>query len=261
MRRNARLTLLVAAAALAVAAPAPSAGKPKPQETAKIVKPPEVRYPTPLPLLRRDERLPEGYQQMVRKLMMRGPADTLGDGVFALAEEAFHAGAFDVATARYSEFAQRFPRNLKINLALERVLLIRDGRDFDDEPIRIYARAEGMRAAGRADSAEAALTAGLARYPGARLRHHFRFALAEIARDKGNHAAAVEQALAVADTSAGSRLAPAALKLAGDETLAMGGPPEKASGYYQALLERFPESPLAPGVRAQLLLLRKKMQL
>ena len=257
----ARAAALLMGAALAAAAPSPAAAKPKPEETLKVVKPPEIRYPAALPLLRRDERLPEGYQQMVRKLMLRGPADTLGDGVFAMAEGAFHDGAFDVATARYSDFAQRFPRNLKLNVALERALLIRDGRDFDDEPIRIYARAERMRAAGRADSAEAALTAGLARYPGARLRHHFRLALAEIARDKGNHAAAVEQALAVADTSTGSRLAPAALKLAGDETLALGGTPEKASGYYQALLERFPDSPLAPAVRAQLLLLRKRMQL
>lgn len=261
--------LLLAAAVLAGAANAPARAAtakpqgslPQPPKPAQPARPMEQRYPPPLPILSRDERLPSGYQEMVRKLMHRGPGDTLGDAIFTLAEQSFHSGAFDEATGRYAEFAQRFPRNLRLNQALERVLLIRDGRDFDDGPIRIYARAEGMRAAGHPDSAEAALTAGLARYPGARLRYHFRFALAEIARDKGDHVAAIEQALAVADTSASSRLAPAALKLAGDETLAAGGPAQKASGYYQSLLERFPDSPLAPGVRAQLLLLRKKMQL
>jgi TolA-binding protein len=260
-----RCSLLFAVAiAAAAASTAASAGaKPRdPDPPAKAEKRADPRaYPQPLPILNRDERLPEGYQDLVRKLMQRGPGDTLGDGVFAMAEGSFHAGAFEEASGRYVDFAQRFPRNLRVNLALERMLLIRDGRDFGEAPLKIYARADLMRAEGRADSAEAALTAGLAQYPGTRLRYHFRFALAEIARDKGNHAAAVEQALAVADTSASSRLAPAALELAGDETLAAGGPRERASGYYQALLERFPDSPLAPAVREHLLQLRKKMQL
>lgn len=261
-RRAGRAAITLAYAALLVTAASGSAGaKPRPEPPAKVEPRVAPRVPQPLPLLNRDERLPEGYQDLVRRLMARGPGDTLGDGAFTLAEGSFHAGAFDEAGGRYADFAQRFPRNLRMNLALERLLLMKDGRDFGDEPLRIYARADLMRAEGHADSAEAALTAGLARYPGTKLRYHFRYALAEIARDKGNHAAAIEQALAVADTSAGSRLAPAALKLAGDETLAMGGPPERASGYYQSLLERFPDSPLAPSVRERLLLLRKKMQL
>jgi len=246
-----------------VAGVAPAGAKPRtPDPPVKIEKQPDPR-PTqqPLPILTRDERLPDGYQDLVRKLMHRGPGDTLGDALFAFAEGAFYAGAFDEASPRYAEFVQKYPRNLRVNLALERVLLIRDGRDFDDQPIRVYARAEALRAGGHPDSARTALTAGLARYPGARLRDHFHFALAEIAREQGDHAAAVEQALAVADTASASRLAPAALKIAGDETLAMGGSPEKATGYYTALLERFPDSPLAPAVREQLLHLRKKMQL
>jgi len=263
--RGPRAAIAFALSALLAVGVSGSAGA-KPRDPAPPVKAeprvvPRTGVPQPLPLLNRDDRLPEGYQDLVRRLMARGPGDTLGDGVFGLAEGSFHAGAFDEAGGRYADFAQRFPRNLRVNLALERLLLMKDGRDFGDEPLRIYARADLMRAEGRADSAETALTAGLARYPGTKLRYHFRYALAEIARDKGNHAAAIEQALAVADTSAGSRLAPAALKLAGDETLAMGGPPERASGYYQSLLERFPDSPLAPSVRERLLLLRKKMQL
>jgi TolA-binding protein len=255
---------------LLLAFPAASMAKPKTSKDARPAPPsreaaPQVlRIPTvppELPILSRDERLPEGYQDMVRRLMQRGPADTLGDALYSLADASFRAGAFDQATKLYSEFAQRYTRNLRMNEALERVLMIRDCRDFDDEPLRIYARAETLRRDGKADSAAAALSAGLARYPGARLRWHYRFALAEIARDQGNHALAVEQALAVADTSTGSRLAPYALKLAGDETLAAGGPVERASGYYQAILERYPDSPLAPSVRAQVLSLRKRMQL
>ena len=263
MRRRARLLTGVLVPALALTALAgPVIAKPKKEAPAPAQPPATTQLPPgALPLPTRDERLPEGYQLLVRKLMVRGPADTLGDGFFTNAEGRFLAGQFDQATAAYGEFTQRFPRNLRVNQALERMLLIADGTDFDREPLRIYARAEGMRHVGHPDSAEVVLTEGLARYPGARLRWHYRFALAELARDRGDHAGAIVQALAVADTSSGSRLAPAALKLAGDETLASGGPATKASEYYQALLERYPDSPLAPGVRAQLLLLRKKMQL
>ena len=252
MKRLALAFLLLAAIPATAPAKPPKPAPPSREET---------RTAKPLPPVSVEDRLPDVYGEIVQRLMHRGPADTLGDGLFALAEQSFHEGRFDEATARYGEFAQRFTRNLRVTVALERALMIRDCRDFDDEPLKIYARAEELRLSGQADSAAAALTAGLARYPGARLRWHFRFAIAEIARDKGNHAAAIEQALAVADTSAGSRLAPYALRLAGDETLASGGAPEKAAGYYQALLERFPDSPLAPAVRAQVLLLRKRMQL
>lgn len=261
--RAAGAALLAAVAlGMAVGSPTRAGAKPRnPEPPAKAEPRQQPAVDKPLPLLNRDERLPEGYQDLVRRLMQRGPGDTLGDGMFTLAEAAFHAGSFQDAMARYAEFAQRFPRNLRVTVALERVLLIKDGRDFDDEPLKIYARADLLRAEGQPDSAEAALRAGLERYPGAHLRYHYRFALAELARDKGNHTVAIEQALAVADTSAGSRLAPAALQLAGDETLASGGPAERASGYYQALLERYPDSPFAPAVRERLLQLRKKMQL
>ncbi|HEV8128775.1 MAG TPA: tetratricopeptide repeat protein [Candidatus Eisenbacteria bacterium] len=259
MRLGVRLALLaLLAAALSQPAWAAESRDPDPRAPAVI----QVPIPSkPLPPVNRDEKLPDGYPEMIRKLMARGPADTLGDGVFALADQAFRAGSFDQALKLYADFAQRFTRNLRMNEALEKILMIRDGRDFDDEPLRIYARAESFRRAGHPDSAQALLTAGLTRYPGARLRWHFRYALAEIARDQGRHADAVTQALAVADTSAASRLAPYALKLAGDETLAMGGPPERAAALYQELLERFPDSPLATGVRTQVLQLRKRMQM
>jgi tetratricopeptide (TPR) repeat protein len=257
-----RILLIAFAATLAAgsARPAWAAGARDPDSQAPAV----IQVPIPskaLPPVTQREKLPNGYPEMIRKLMQRGPADTLGDGMYTLADEAFRAGSFDQALRLYAEFSQRFTRNLRMNQALERILMIRDGRDFDDEPLKIYARAESFRRAGHADSAQALLTSGLSRFPGARLRWHFRYALAEIARDQGRHAEAITQALAVADTSAASRLAPYALKLAGDETLAMGGPPERAAELYQALLERFPDSPLATGVRAQVLQLRKKMQL
>ena len=233
--------------------------KPAQQGSPPVVAQPP--YPPPLPPVERDEALPRAYGDYVRRFMNRGPADTLGDGLFAAAEAAFHAGSFEAATKTYQEFALKFTRNMAMNDALERLLLIKEMRDFEDEPLRAYARADGLRRGGDADSAAMLLRAALVRYPGARIRYHMRYALAELARDQGNHAVAIEQALAVADTTSGSRLAPYALKLAGDETLAMGGPPERASGYYQALLERYPDSPLAAGVRARILALRKRAQL
>lgn len=242
--------------------PGAAAAKPKPAD--QPTPPPAVvppAYPRSLPTIGRDEALPREYGDLVRRFTNRGPADTLGDGLFAVAEAAFRAGDFDAARKTYQEFAQQYTRNLAMNDALERILLIKEMRDFEDEPLRIYAHAEGLRQTGEADSAGALLRAGIARYPGARIRWHMRYALAEIARDRGDHAVAIEQALAVADTTTKSRLAPYALKLAGDETLAAGGPPERATGYYQALLERYPDSPLATGVRARILALRKRAQL
>lgn len=255
------LALSTTAGVLALSALSGAAdAKPLQQGSPPVVAAP-TQYPPPLPPIGRDEALPRAYGDYVRRFMNRGPADTLGEGLFAAAEAAFHAGAFEAATKGYQEFAQKFTRNLAMNDALERLLLIKEMRDFEDEPLRVYARADGLRRGGGADSAAALLRAALARYPGARIRYHMRYALAELARDEGNHAVAIEQALAVADTTSRSRLAPYALKLAGDETLAMGGPPERASGYYQALLERYPDSPLAAGVRARILALRKRAQL
>ena len=264
-RRSALALALVLAIAAAVTAvsvtPGGAGAKAKPAEPAPPPAAPQPAYPSPLPAVGRDETLPREYGDLVRRFTNRGPADTLGDGLFALGEAAFRAGDFDRASKLYQEFAQRHTRNLAMNDALERILLIKEMRDFEDEPLRIFARAEGLRHSGESDSAVALLRAGITRYPGARIRYHMRYALAEIARDRGDHTNAIEQALAVADTTSHSRLAPYALKLAGDETLAAGGPPERATGYYQALLERYPDSPLASGVRARILALRKRAQL
>ncbi|HKQ19152.1 MAG TPA: tetratricopeptide repeat protein [Candidatus Eisenbacteria bacterium] len=266
-RRSAgRVLSFAVAVAIAMAAGAlvPGDAAAKTKEAVQPEPPPVTNqpvYPPPLPPLGRDEELPRVYGEMVRRFTNRGPADTLGDGIFATAEAAFRAGAFDEAAKHYKEFAQKYTRNLAMNDALERILLIKEMRDFDDEPLRAFARAVAMRGSGEADSAAAVLRAGLTRYPGARIRYHMRYLLAELARDRGDHATAIEYALAVADTTSRSRLAPYALKLAGDETLAMGAPPERAAGYYQALLERYPDSPLAAGVRARILALRKRSQL
>jgi TolA-binding protein len=152
-------------------------------------------------------------------------------------------------------------RNLKVNEALELVLLAKNCRDFDYQPLRAYGRVLSLRATARPDSAASVAKATLRDWPGSAVRYHLHYQLADIARERGDHAEAVVQALAVADSTSKSRLAPAALKLAGDETIAMGQGQEKALKIYQELLERYPDSPLAPGVRSQILEMRKKLQL
>ena len=69
------------------------------------------------------------------------------------------------------------------------------------------------------------------------------------------------RALAVSDPSSKSRLAPTALKLAGDEAIAAGQGQDRALKIYPELLERFPDSPLAPEVRSQVIDMRKRLQL
>ena len=190
--------------------------------------------------------------------------DTVGTGHYRAVLHMFESGEFDSAAVRFQQFANRYPRNLFVNEALEHVLLIREARETQDpgyEPLNIYAQAVACREAGLADSAAALARSGLERYPSARIRYHWRYLLAEIARDQGDHASAIGFALAIADTTSRSRLAPYALKLAGDETLTMGDDPAKALRLYQALLERYPASPLAPPVRARVLEIRKKLQL
>jgi len=201
------------------------------------------------------------YRAIVRAAEVRSPSDTLGNGVYAAAKEAFYAGKFDDAVARAGEFTKTYTRNLNMNDALELVLLMRGFRDFQDEPLRGYAKVLALREGGRPDSASALAARTLERWPGAHIRFHLHYQIAELARDRGDHATAVTHAMAVADSSSKSRLAPAALKLAGDETIALGQGRDRALKLYQELLERFPDSPLAPGVRSQVIEMRKGMQL
>lgn len=226
---------------------------------------PYVRVePPPPPSAEELQRAKDFYRVILGSPSYSSAQDTLGTGQYAGARRNFEDGDFDSAAARFQRFANRFPRNLFVNEALEHVLLIRENRetrDPGDEPLKIYAKAVSLHEAGLADSAAAVARSGLERFPAARIRHHWRYLLASIARDRGDHLTAISFALAVADTTSRSRLAPYALKLAGDETIAMGDDPAKALRLYQALLERYPTSPLAPPVRARALEIRKKLQL
>lgn len=201
------------------------------------------------------------YRAIIRASSANSPGDTLGNGAFAAAKAAFYAGEFDSAGTRARAFIASYTRNLSVNDALEMTLLIQNFRDFQDAPLKGYAGVLALREAARPDSAAALAQATLGRWPGAHVRYHLRYQLAELAAERGDHATAITQALAVADTSSKSRLAPAALKLAGDESIGMGQGSDKALKLYQALLERYPDSPLAPEVRAQVLEMRKKLQL
>jgi len=194
-------------------------------------------------------------------LSISAPQDSLGGGEYRAASRLFEAGLFDSAAAQYQRFAVHYPRNLLVNDAIERVLLIRETREPGDEALKLYAHTLALRTAGLADSAGRAARTGLERFPAARIRYHWQYLLAEMARERGDHTGAIRYALVVADSTSKSRLAPYALKLAGDETIAMGEDPAKALRLYQALLERYPASPLAPPVRAQVMEIRKKLQL
>ena len=229
------LALAVCAALAAASAPSTAGAAPRPAET--------------VPLL------------SVGGISIAAPEDTLGRGEYLAALRLFEAGLFDSSAASFQLFAMRRQRNLLVNDAIEHVLLIRENREPGDEPLRLYARTMASRNAGQADSAAAMARAGLERFPKARIRYHWEYLLAEIARDRGDHADAIRLAMTVADSTSKSRLAPFALKLAGDETIAMGEDPQKALRLYQALLERYPASPLGPPVRAQVLEIRKKLQL
>lgn len=197
----------------------------------------------------------------LRNVMIRAPQDTIGWGAFREAGRLFVAGLFDSAAADFQRFAMRFPRNLLVNDAIERVLLIRENREPRDEALRLYARTLSLRESGAADSAAATAREGLERFPNARIRYHWEYLLAEIAHERGDHPTVLRYALLVGDSTSTSRLAPYALKLAGDEIVLMGDDPQKALRLYQALLERYPTSPLAPPVRAQVLEIRKRLQL
>ncbi|MGH7680541.1 MAG: tetratricopeptide repeat protein [Candidatus Eiseniibacteriota bacterium] len=201
------------------------------------------------------------YKAIIRASSANSPSDTLGNGAYAAAKEAFYAGDFDVAAARAQAFIASNTRNLSMSDALEITLLVRNFRDFQDQPLKGYAGVLALREAGRPDSATVLAQTTLGRWPGARVRYHLHYQLAALAAERGDHATAVTQALVVADTSSMSRLAPAALKLAGDESIGMGQGSDRALKLYQELLERYPDSPLAPEVRAQVLEMRKKLQL
>ena len=213
--------------------------------------------PTQLQITPRDSYV----RSLLGGLSINAPSDTAGSEEYEQAGRLFQAGLFDSAAVSYQLFALRHPRNLLVNDAIEHVLLIRENREPGDQPLRLYAHTLALRSAGLTDSSEAAARTGLQLFPKARIRYHWQYLLAEIARERGHHDEAIRFALLVADSTSKSRLAPYALRLAGDETVAMGGDPAKALRYYQAILERYPASPLAPPVRAQVMELRKKLQL
>ena len=203
--------------------------------------------------------LPRTYRALVQRFGSMSPADSMGDGMYAVAEGAFTAGNFDNAMKTYNEFARRFPRNLRVNDALSNMLLIKDARDFEDKPLLLYARARAHRDAGNADSANALLMIAAEKYPGARVRYHVNLMLAEMAQARGDHAHALQWAVAAADTSAGNRLAPYGLKIAAESSIALGEAPQKALGYYKTILERYPDSPITPEARNRALAIRKRM--
>ncbi|HSQ60058.1 MAG TPA: tetratricopeptide repeat protein [Acidobacteriota bacterium] len=205
------------------------------------------------------DSFPRTYEATVRRFATLAPADSMGNGEFRAAEALLWAGKFDEAVKAYHDFARRYPRNLRVNDALTTMLLVKDARDFEDQPLRLYARARAHRAAGRADSAAALLAEAVERFPGAKARHHIRFLLAELAHAKNDHAAALRWAVAASDTTASNRLAPFALRLAAESSLALGEPPQKALAYYKTILERYPASAVTPEVRGRALEIRKKM--
>jgi tetratricopeptide (TPR) repeat protein len=205
------------------------------------------------------DTIPRTYEATVRRFATMSPSDSMGDGDFRAAEARFTAGRFDDAVKEFHEFARRYPRNLHVNDALSTMLLIQDGRDFEDRPLLLYARARAHRAAGRPDSAVALLTEAAERFPGAKVRHHVRLLLAELAHDRADHAEALRWAVAAADTAASNRLAPFALRLAAESSLAMGEPPSRALAYFKTILERYPASAVTPGVRTRALEIRRKM--
>ena len=256
------LGVVLMSASPAGAKPNPSVDKTKAAETpgpkAVIPNVPELTKPgEPKP---QDPRAIDVYRAILRS-SGRAAADTLGDGMYHAALQAFYEGQIEAAQVAANQFARTYVRNLKVNEALELVLLAKNCRDFDYQPLRAYGRVLSLRATGRPDSAASVAKATLQVWPGSSVRYHLHYQLADIARERGDHAEAVAQALAVADSTSKSRLAPAALKLAGDETIAMGQGQEKALKIYQELLTRYPDSPLAPGVRSHIIDMRKKLQL
>jgi len=242
---------LVAAPGTGRAAPKPAGDAPKTDPAHQNGAAPQVQG------VPRDSYL----HQLLGNLSINAPSDTMGSKEYKASTGLFEAGLFDSAASSYQRFAMHFPRNLLVNDAIERVLLIRENREPGDEPLKLYAHTVALRAAGRSDSAAAVARLGIERFPRTRLRFHWQFLLADLAREGGHHEDAIRLALMVADSTSKSRLAPYALKLAGDETVAMRGDPAQALRYYQAILERYPASPLAPPVRAQVMEIRKKLQL
>lgn len=231
---------------------APAWSAPKPEKNAP---------PKQVPVAPDTKTNPDAFRYFVVGSTIHAIQDSIGNGEYFAARRLFEAGYFDSSIVVFQDFAMRHPRNLRVNEAIEHILLIRQNREPGDEALKTYAQTMALQDAGLADSAAAMARGALARYPSTRIRYHFQYYLALAARDKGDHAAAIQYALFVADSTSKSRLAPYALKLAGDETIAMGQDPAKALRMFQALLERYPDSPLAPPVRAQVIEIRKKLQL
>jgi TolA-binding protein len=205
------------------------------------------------------DSMPNTYEGLIRRFATLTPSDSMGNGDYRAAEALFAAGKFDEAAKAFHEFARRYPRNMNVNDALATVLLIREARDFEDKPLHLYARARAHRLEGRPDSARALLSEAAERFPGAKARHRIQYALAELAWERTDYAEALRWALAAADTAVSNRVAPFALKIAAESSIALGEAPQKALGYYKVILERYPKAAVTPEARARALEIRKRM--
>ena len=201
------------------------------------------------------------YRTIIRAAGIRSPA-TRSNSVYAAAKEAFYAGKIDEAIASAAEFTKSYTRNLNMtNDALELVLLTRGFRDFRTSrcaprPGHLAVREAGTArfrvGAGRANPRALAgrknpISPSL---PDRRARPRSR-------RSRGGGHPRDGGGRFIVEEPARARRAEAG----GDETLALGQGRDRALKLYQELLERFPDSPLAPGVRSQVLEMRKGMQL
>ncbi len=161
---------------------------------------------------------------------------------YDLVEVDFFDAHFDTAAAGYREFARRHPRGYLTNDAITRVFLIDENSDSGQRPLIMFATAARELRAGRIDSASALLKQAAERYPGSALEDDILIALGDAALLVPNPTAALGYYQAVVDSMPESPLAPSAMMRIGHIRAEMSQDFAAAIATYERVLEKYPNS-------------------
>jgi outer membrane protein assembly factor BamD (BamD/ComL family) len=170
----------------------------------------------------------------------------------------FFQAAFDTAASSYRAFAATHPRGYLTNDAIGRMFLIDENSDCGRKPLTLYGASEMQRRAGRPDSAAALLRQVLDRHPGVELQDDCLLALGDLALRSPSPAVALGYYRAVADSMPDSPLAAAALMRIGRCQTETKQDVPAAIAADERVLDRFPDSVEADEARKLIERLRKQ---
>jgi len=189
-------------------------------------------------------------------------AEAEGDSIIAAARSygaamaTFLSGEFGAGVDSLSGMAKRYPWSKWANDALETAVTARLSLNDGGAGLDVYVGAINDAAAGRFDAALAALHSLEDEAPGTALAARAAYMRSGILLELGRAGEAAAALEALAERYPIDRFAPRALERLG--TMAEEGDPQKASGHYASIIEKYPDYIFMERVRSRYMSLQRK---